>query len=177
VDWEEEKAIDALGPLSARLYRVFHRTTLPMILRNFDRCSMAHGIEVRMPFLDWRLVCFVFSLPDRSKIGGGFTKRILREAMRGILPEEVRTRRSKIGFSSPMPNWFNGPLRDWIWEQSNDPEFVNSSTWNGRAIRDFAAERYRTNSWTAGECRRVWPFINAHLWRRSFLQGKGCHSV
>ena len=62
---------------------------------------MAHGVELRMPFLDWRLVCFAFSLPDESKIGGGYTKRVLREAMRGLMPEPTRARTTKIGFGPP----------------------------------------------------------------------------
>jgi asparagine synthase (glutamine-hydrolysing) len=170
LDRDEDKAIDSLGPLTARLYRVFHSTTLPTILRNFDRCSMSHGIEVRMPFMDWRLVCFVFSLPDKSKIGGGYTKRVLREAMRGILPEEVRTRRNKIGFNSPLPNWLQGPLRDWVWKECNDPAFLDNPTWNGPAIREFVAKHFESGRWTPGECRRVWGFLNAHIWRRSFLK-------
>ena len=60
---DEEEAIDALGPLSSVLYRSFHRDSLPQILRNFDVHAMGHGIEVRMPFLDWRLV----AMPSRCR--------------------------------------------------------------------------------------------------------------
>src|SRR5205823_8490494 len=49
------------------LYNQFHLTMLPTILRNFDKMAMQHSIEIRMPFMDWRLVTFVFSLPDESK--------------------------------------------------------------------------------------------------------------
>ena len=55
------------GSLNRRLYRMFHSTVLPTILRNFDRLSMAHGIEVRMPFMDWRLVTYTMALPETSK--------------------------------------------------------------------------------------------------------------
>src|SRR5690606_1095090 len=95
-----------LRGLNRQLYLDFHYLKLPGILRNFDRCSMAHGVEVRMPFMDWRLVCFLTALPEASKVGGGWTKRILREAMKGILPESIRTRKLKIGFNSPLPEWF-----------------------------------------------------------------------
>ncbi len=169
----EEAALATLGALTSRLYRAFHRTMLPKILRNFDRCSMAHGIEVRMPFMDWRLVCFAFSLPDSSKVGGGFSKRVLREAMKGILPETLRTRRSKIGFASPLPNWFSGSLREWVWEVCNDTDFVNSPTWDGAAIRRFVAERNQAACWSRRDCMRVWPFLHAHLWRKAFLEKKG----
>ncbi len=102
------------GDTNRMLYRKFHSTVLPTILRNFDRVSMAHGIEVRMPFMDWRLVTYVMSLPDDSKIGGGLAKRVAREAMRGSIPEEVRNTRVKIGFNAPLPQWLNGPLRPWV---------------------------------------------------------------
>src|SRR5262245_19744530 len=59
------------GGLNRRLYRMFHSTVLPTILRNFDRVSMAHGIEVRMPFMDWRLVTYAMALPEASKLADG----------------------------------------------------------------------------------------------------------
>ena len=168
VDAAEESAIDSLGPLNAHLYRDFHQTVLPTILRNFDRCSMAHGVEVRMPFMDWRLVCFVFSLPEESKVGGGFTKRVLREAMRGVMPEALRTRKGKIGFNSPLPNWFNGPLREWVLEQVNHPDFLRSNLWNGPAIRQYVEAKYYAGTWAWHECEQVWPFLHAQAWRQIF---------
>ena len=168
-DPAEESAIDQLGPLNALLYRDFHRRMLPTILRNFDRCSMAHGIEVRMPFLDWRLVCFTFALPAESKIGGGFTKRILREAMRGIMPEALRTRKSKIGFNSPLPDWFNGPLRDWLATEVSQQDFLQSELWNGPAIRRLVDTR-RSAKWTWHEAEQIWPALHTQLWRRIFLR-------
>ena len=80
-------------------------TSLPMLLHWEDRDSMAHSIEARVPFLDYRLVEFVLGLPDEHKIGGGMTKRVLREAMRGLLPERVRTRVDKMGFVTPEEFW------------------------------------------------------------------------
>ena len=59
------------GYFNRRLYRMLHGTVLPTILRNFDRLSMAHGIEVRMPFLDWRLVTYTVALPEHSKYADG----------------------------------------------------------------------------------------------------------
>jgi asparagine synthase (glutamine-hydrolysing) len=169
-DSDDEPAIDALGPLNAQLYRAVHHHHLPHILRNFERLSMAHGVEVRMPFMDWRLVCFAFGLPDRSKIGGGFSKRIVREALRGVLPEPVRARRDKLGFSPPMGDWFRGGLGDWVWEQVQAPSFVQSTVWDGPAIRDFVGARHRAGEWRADECERVWPFVQAHLWWQTFVE-------
>jgi asparagine synthase (glutamine-hydrolysing) len=171
-DPDEEAAVAALGALDGELYRDFHDTNLPGVLRNFDRTSMAHGVETRMPFMDWRLVCFVFGLPEESKAGGGLSKRVLREAMRGVMPEELRTRKGKIGFQSPMVDWFNGVMRDWVWEQVQSRSFLDTDTWDGRAIRDFVAAR-RGKAWTGADCNRVWRFLHAHRWRQDFLQGQG----
>src|SRR4030081_816635 len=92
---------------------MFHSTILPTILRNFDRLSMAHGIEVRMPFMDWRLVTYTMALPDVSKSADGYSKLIARRAMANHMPESIRIGRRKIGFGSPMPQWLNGPLSGW----------------------------------------------------------------
>ena len=83
----------------------FRATSIPMLLHWEDRDSMAHSIEARVPFLDYRLVEFVLGLPDEFKISGGETKRLLREGMRGVLPERVRTRMDKLGFATPEQEW------------------------------------------------------------------------
>lgn len=168
-DPDREAAQQALGPLNAMLYRSFHYTSLPTSLRTFDRCSMAHGVEMRAPFLDWRLVCYVFSLPEASKVGGGFTKRVQREAMRGILPEAIRTRRGKTGFNAPLAEWFSGPLRGWLQEQVNDPDFLDSDLWDGHAVRGFVQERARAGTWSGADAQRVWRSLHAHRWRHVFL--------
>ena len=80
-------------------------TSLPMLLHWEDRNSMAHSIESRVPFLDYRLVEFLLSLPHDYKISEGITKRILRQSMIGILPESVRTRMDKVGFVTPEEVW------------------------------------------------------------------------
>src|SRR6185369_1427705 len=80
------------------------------ILYKADRMSMAHSIEVRPPFLDPRIVDFANSLPARWKIHGSKQKYILKDLMRGKLPECVLTR-AKTGFDIPTHDWFRGPLR------------------------------------------------------------------
>lgn len=99
---------------SQQLYEIYVLSILPTLLRNYDRYSMVSGVEVRMPFMDWRLMSFTFSLPWTSKLGGGFTKRIQRDAMQGILIDEVRTRRDKIGWNAPAHEWFKSPLRAYV---------------------------------------------------------------
>ena len=92
---DDDELPPAWGSLNRRLYRMFHGTVLPTILRNFDRLSMAHGIEVRMPFMDWRLVTYTMALPDSSKASDGYSKMIARRAMENRMPESIRMRRFK----------------------------------------------------------------------------------
>jgi len=78
---------------------------LPMLLRFEDRNSMAHSIESRVPFLDYRLVSFVLSLPTNHKIKKGVTKYVLREAMKNILPKKIYERKDKMGFVTAENKW------------------------------------------------------------------------
>ena len=80
-------------------------TNLPMLLHSEDRNSMAHGVEARVPFLDHRLVEFTLGLAEEHKVADATTKRVLREAMRGELPEAIRTRSDKLGFVTPEEHW------------------------------------------------------------------------
>lgn len=79
--------------------------SLPSLLHWEDRNSMAHSVESRVPFLDYRLVEYVMSLPEDYRIHEGVTKRVLREAMKGILPERVRMRMDKMGFYTAEDHW------------------------------------------------------------------------
>lgn len=78
---------------------------LEELLRYADRNSMAHGREVRLPFLSHELVEFIFSLPSHFKIRHGWTKWLLRESMKNELPGEIVWRKEKIGFEPPQKNW------------------------------------------------------------------------
>ncbi|HJP68858.1 MAG TPA: asparagine synthase C-terminal domain-containing protein, partial [Sphingomicrobium sp.] len=148
------------GGLNRRLYRMFHSTVLPTILRNFDRISMAHGIEVRMPFMDWRLVTYTMALPETSKLTEGQTKMIARRAMSGRMPESIRTGRRKVGFNSPMPEWLNGPLSGWVQAllDSNVPAF--SELVNEAGLRSKVGRLTAAKAWNWEETGRLWPYLN-----------------
>ena len=94
----------ATRPLPTEMHALLRQQTqcgaMRSLLRYEDRNSMAHSIESRVPFLDHRLVEFAFSLPPEAKVRGAETKRLLREAMAGVLPEPVRRRRDKLGFAA-----------------------------------------------------------------------------
>jgi asparagine synthase (glutamine-hydrolysing) len=80
---------------------------LEELLRLADRNSMAHGRELRLPFLDHQLVEFLFSLPSHYKIRNGWTKWLLRQDMKDRLPQEIVWRKNKIGFEPPQKQWMN----------------------------------------------------------------------
>ena len=94
------------GVLQRRLYLELLHETVPASLRAEDRNTMAFSVESRIPFLDYRLIEFVFSLPNKFKVRNGLGKWLLRESMKGILPEKVRTRKDKAGFVAPASEWF-----------------------------------------------------------------------
>jgi asparagine synthase (glutamine-hydrolysing) len=107
----------AVRSLNDILYFDIFNGGLEELLRNADRNAMAHGIEVRLPFLNHELVQFAFSLPSSFKMHNGYTKYILREAMDDMLPKEITWRKDKIGFEPPQQQWMqNRILRDKIHE-------------------------------------------------------------
>lgn len=148
------------GGLNRRLYRMFHGTVLPTILRNFDRLSMAHGVEVRMPFMDWRLVAYAMALPDSSKSGDGYSKLVARRAMAGRMPESIRMGRRKVGFNSPMPEWLNGPLAAWVESvlAQKSPAFAELVDEAAllRSVRSLTQRR----DWDWESVGRLWPYLH-----------------
>lgn len=84
---------------------------LPMLLRWEDRNSMAHSIEARTPFLDYRVVEACLAMPAEFKIGGGVSKRVMRGAMRGLVPDRILDRKDKMGFVTAEQVWLKGEAR------------------------------------------------------------------
>lgn len=103
-DRGDPRAVDRSSVRKLSLSQV-HSTNLPMLLHWEDRNSMAHSVESRVPFLDYRLVEFVIGLPENMLVSRGITKRVLRRAMQGILPDSIRERTDKIGFATPEQAW------------------------------------------------------------------------
>jgi asparagine synthase (glutamine-hydrolysing) len=157
---DDDKLPRHWGSLNQRLYRMFHGTVLPTILRNFDRLSMAHGIEVRMPFMDWRLVTYTMALPDSSKSSDGYTKVIARRAMANQMPESIRMGRRKVGFNSPMPEWLNGPLAGWTSDllDRQVPAFTELVDESG--LRKTVRHLTSSKTWDWETVGRIWPYLN-----------------
>jgi asparagine synthase (glutamine-hydrolysing) len=98
------------GDLDEAMRSAVQTAPLPLYLRIEDRNAMAHSIEARLPFLDHRLVSLVFRLSIEWRLRAGWNKFVLREAMRGRIPEIVRSRVDKMGFPTPVDGWFRHEL-------------------------------------------------------------------
>lgn len=165
----QEAASAGLQPISALLYRDFHAGILPNILRNFDRASMAHGVEIRAPFMDWRLVTYCFSLPDDTKIKNGYTKAILREGTRGLIPESIRLRTDKIGFNSPLPEWYATRLRPWLHDVIDHSDFQDHPLWDGKAVRQAVHRQEASGTpWQWNDALTMWLLLNSFTWQSIF---------
>jgi asparagine synthase (glutamine-hydrolysing) len=135
-------------------------TSLPTLLRYADRSSMAHSREVRLPFLDRRIAEFALSLPPSFLCRGGVTKRILRDAVRGLVPDTVLARRDKIAFEPPQARWLAEPAwRERIAAVLLDPSTRARGLYDSEAVEaDVRAGRWRDHG-------AVWRALSAELWR------------
>jgi asparagine synthase (glutamine-hydrolysing) len=114
--------------------------SLPALLRYEDRNSMAWSIEARVPFLDYRLVEFLAGLPDGFKIRDGATKVVLRNGMRGVVPEPVLARRDKMGFVTPEERWVREAVPGWVRDALEDALAVSGWIVDPDRARRFLAD-------------------------------------
>jgi asparagine synthase (glutamine-hydrolysing) len=121
--------------LDSALKQSVEYTPLPLYLRIEDRNSMAHSIEARMPFLDYRLVSLGFQLPINWKMRGPWNKYVLRQAMSQRIPESVRNRLDKMGFPIPTKSWFGNSLYEPIQDLLSSHEVRERSIYNIDTIR------------------------------------------
>ncbi|HEY6401175.1 MAG TPA: asparagine synthase-related protein, partial [Blastocatellia bacterium] len=140
--------------------------TLPLLLRMEDRSSMAFSIEARVPLLDHKLVEYGVSLPDRLKVRDGWSKYAVRQAVRGIIPERVRLRSSKLGFAAPDRLWVQRNLRKHISELIADDlrcrKYIDPAhlrRWNASPQADAAT----TESWLG-----LFRVLSLEMWMRVF---------
>ena len=154
------------GDLDAVLRRETVATNLPALLHYEDRNSMHFSIEARVPFLDYRVVEYLASLPLDQKVRGGVTKRVLRRAIRGIVPEAIRCRMDKMGFVTPEEVWMKRELAPFVEEVFASASFRSRPYWDADAVAaDFA--RFR-----AGKAPYSWEVFRifvTELWLRLFF--------
>lgn len=170
---EHDHLVKELGYFNAALYKEFHFYILPTLLRNYDRYSMTAGVEVRMPFMDYRLVTYCFSLPWQSKLRNGFTKAILRDAIQPFLSEKVVRRKLKTGFGTPFTNWFLGPWKEFVKDTINSDSFRNSSVVNAASVKRKVDQFYATPNPTFEAGHVVWSELMPFFWETAFYKNLG----
>jgi len=152
---------ETFASMNQELQRQVTSTFLPALLRYEDRNSMAHSIEARVPFLDHRLVEFLFTLPEDLKIRGVTTKYILREAMKGILPEVIRNRKDKVGFKANPDLTFN-----WV-DRHRATLCRNQTEYERRWLNPVGMENLLGSRERSVEIEfLLWRVINLKLWVR-----------
>jgi asparagine synthase (glutamine-hydrolysing) len=156
------------SPIARELFAQAFDRPLPELLRYADRSSMAHSREVRLPFLDPRVAEFAFSLPASSLYMDGISKRIARDAVRGLVPGTVLDRRDKVAFEPPQARWLNDAgFRTRIAEVLLDPTARGRGLYDPSAIEaDLANGSWRNHG-------AVWRALNAELWHRTVVEKKG----
>ncbi|MBA3356869.1 MAG: asparagine synthase (glutamine-hydrolyzing) [Pyrinomonadaceae bacterium] len=146
------------------------KTYLHELLMKQDQMSMATSVESRVPFLDHKLVEFTCALPQRLKLRGSTTKYILRQSMKGLLPEEVLSR-PKMGFPVPIGSWFRGPYA-WVLD-----EYVLSERATSRALfnSDFVRSLVKRHQVGENHSERLWALVNFEIWLRQFFDGEAAY--
>jgi len=159
----------SLDNLNKRLYVSTHETILPTLLRNYDRYSMANGVEIRMPFMDHRIVSFAFSIPWSSKIRNSYSKSIIRDAIAQYMPNEVAYRKTKIGFNSPIVEWMKGPLKEFMLDMISSQSFLECRLIDPEKVANKI--NYVINSsnakYTDGE--KAWTMLSPYIWERAVI--------
>ena len=138
---------------------------LPSLLRYEDRNSMAFSIETRLPFLDYRLVEFVFSLPDRELLDRGTSKAILRRSLADRIPAPVLERRDKMGFETPADVWLRGRFAGEVRRRLTAPGPFQE--WVDGARLGVELERYLAGERDIGL--QVWRWLSLETWARRFV--------
>jgi asparagine synthase (glutamine-hydrolysing) len=156
-----------------RLLYADMKTYLVELLMKQDQMSMAASIESRVPFLDHHLVEFAATLPPRLKLRGFKTKWILREAVKGILPHEILTRR-KMGFPVPFALWMKEG-----WGSVARDVLLDRRTRERGIIDPGAVDRllvtHASGEQEGGDA--IWSLLNLELWYRTHIDGEGVQSL
>lgn len=175
-DYCKHQNFKHMDQMSQSLCVETHERVLQTLLRNYDRDSMAHGVEIRMPFMDYRIVSFAMSLPWNSKIRNGYSKAIVRDALQNIMPYDIAYRKDKKGFNAPIGEWIRGSA-DLYLELVNSSDFANSATIKNpkkikKALTDFIKNTDQNYLHDFSVAQRLWLEINIFIWEKAMTQSQ-----
>lgn len=155
--------------LDREIYVDFKFTMPDSVLMKVDKMSMAHALEVRVPFLDHRFVEFCATIPGNLKLQGFTTKAIFRSAMQGILPDAIRGR-GKQGYSLPIKNWLRQDLREYMSDVLPSSPLLKEA-FNFDYIHRLIGEH---QAYRANHNHILWALINLAVWHRLFVERRAC---
>lgn len=159
-----------ISTLEEALIKSISIYSLPHLLRYEDKNSMRFSIESRVPFLDCRLVEYILSTPANCKIHNGITKYGFREAMKNILPDIIRCRYDKIGFSTPEDDWLNDVgVKEFILEIINSETFKNREYWDWLKVKEMYMKMLNNKHSKLFVGTDIWRCISVELWERVFF--------
>ncbi len=153
------------GSYFDRMTHFDFKTLLPALLHVEDRMSMAHGLESRVPLLDYRLIELVASIPSNYKLKNGEMKYIFKKTMSKHLPQSIRDRKDKMGFPIPLNSWMKNELKDFVFdiftsEKALNREYID----NSKVVQMIQTEgQYGRN---------IWGLLCLELWQQEFHDKK-----
>jgi len=133
-----------------------------------DRMSMAHGLEVRAPFCDYRLVEYVTALPHHYRIKGRRSKRILKDVARELIPHEI-VERKKVGFDSPIGQWFKGELRGFLHTFLSSEHIARTGLLDGGKVQTLIGDHLGGRH---DYSMQLWSVIMLEAWHRMYIEDK-----
>jgi asparagine synthase (glutamine-hydrolysing) len=161
------RAVPRYAPVARHMHAylrgLIQETSLPHLLRYEDRNTMAFSVEGRVPFLDYRLVEYSLKQAFRLCIHEGWTKWVLREAMRGQVPDPILWRRDKVGFETPEREWIGA------WLAAAGAEYFGPDARSAPYL-DGSRVRRKLAGFHSGavDLRQAWRWINLEAWLRAF---------
>ena len=130
---------------------------------------MANSLESRVPFFDHKVVEYIFNLPIDQKIKFGWTRYVYRQAMKGVLPEKIRKRRSKVGFTNPEWEWIERRA-DKFREIFKSNKFIGRPYWDAKKVQaDF---EQALSGEKKGDVLIFWRFFITEMWLRNYVDKK-----
>ncbi len=151
--------------LEERLFNDLFFDSIPALLRYEDRNSMAHSLESRVPFLDNDLVDFMMTLDGSYRIRKGWNKWIMREALKDLLPEMIKTRRWKVGFTTPEIAWMRALGKE-IMSVFESDSFKNRGYFN---YKDVVMNFHDYLDGATDDSLPFWRLLNLEIWFRIFF--------
>lgn len=157
-----------LGPVNRALLVDLCSYLPEDLLVKVDIASMMNSLEARSPFLDHKLIDYVSSLPSTFKLKGGTAKYILKQAFKGMVPDNILNR-SKMGFGVPLDAWFRGRLNGYLREHLLSERSIRRGYFKPDAVRNLIVshENGRRNHGL-----KLWMLLVLELWHREFLDGQ-----